>query len=121
ADTGGSGASLSAIQPSVRTPTEAVGHRMGILQAEAFQLHNRHSVGTPVFVLIRVGQQVRWIQHPDLPPARDHTGGYIEPRNHIRGSVKSPVTVRVLKDRYLIRTFHPLRGSQRNPVELHTK
>ena len=51
-------AALAAVEPAVRAPGERVGHRVGVLHAEAAQQHLRVAVRDIVAVAVRVEEQV---------------------------------------------------------------
>src|SRR5690606_41379382 len=71
--------SLRAIEPSVRTPSQAVGHGMRILQPKSAQMHHGIAIGYSVAIGIRIRNEIRWIEYPYLSTTLYGAGGYIEP------------------------------------------
>src|SRR5688572_6518359 len=52
----GSGAPLGAVQPAVRSPVQAVGHRVSVFQSETGEMHFWVSVRDVVPVTVRIKQ-----------------------------------------------------------------
>ena len=57
-DRGGHRASLCGVKPPIRSPTQGVDDRMGVLKPEARQMHHRISIRNIVVIGIRIEEQV---------------------------------------------------------------
>src|SRR5262249_36464269 len=70
-DVGGNGAAVGAVDPAVRAPAQAVGHRVGVLQPEACEMDDRVARRLVGIVLGRIKEEIRGIEDPDAaPPAQ---------------------------------------------------
>ncbi len=103
-------AAVCAVEPAIRAKTQAVGHRMRVLQAEATQVHLGIAIGHVVPVRIRVEEQVRWIHHPDAAIPRQGGGGDVQALDHGLLGVQLPVAIGILQHHHLVGPLGPFGG-----------
>ena len=93
------GAALAAVEPAVRSPHEAVGDGMRVLEPEAREAHLGRSVRHVVAVAVGVEEQIGRVHHPHAAAADDHGVGHVEPVEEYLVPVVHAVAVGVLVDR----------------------
>ena len=98
ADGGRGGASRAAVKPAVRSPEQAVGDGVEVLQAEAFQVHRRGTVGHVVPIRVRVEEQIRGIQHPDAAAPGQCRAADVQSSDEVLLSLVAAVAVPVFQD-----------------------
>src|SRR6185503_12454331 len=98
-DGGGAGAALRSVEPAIGSPRQAVGHRMGIFQAEAREVHFRLNVRNVVAVPIGIKQKVRWIEHPDPAAPWQRAGGNVQSGHEILVRFINAIPILVFEDR----------------------
>ena len=109
ADLGRDGAPLQAVEPAVGPPGQRVGHRVGVLHAEAGQEHLGIAVGPIVAVAVGVEQQVGRLEDEDAAVAEGQAAGQVQPGHEVVGSIGPAVAVGVLEDRDPIGALGPAR------------
>ncbi len=97
-DVAGDGAALGAVEPAIGAPAQAVGDRVRILQAEAFQMHDRDRRSARRVVLRRIKEQVRRIEHPDAAAAASDRRGDVQAFEKGGVLVEDAVALRVFVD-----------------------
>src|SRR5262245_60356257 len=78
ADGRGTCASLRAVEPAVRSPSQAVCHGMGILQTETFEVDLRRAVGHIIAIPVGIKEQVRRVHDPNSAASRQRAGRDIQ-------------------------------------------
>ena len=109
-------ASLAGVQPAVRTPSQAVGHRVRVLETESFEQNDRVRVGDVVVVLVGIEQQVGRVEHEDATASAGEGTGDVQPVDKRLVLVQYAVAVGVLVDRDLVSSADPVGGRQRHLV-----
>ena len=97
-DVAGDGGTLAAVKPPIRSPTQRVGDRMGVLQPESRESDLGIGVGFVVVIGVRIEQQVRRVQDPDPAAVQGDAGGDVESVDEGRVAVEGAVAVGVLVD-----------------------
>src|SRR5690606_14876597 len=77
-DMGSGSASLGPVDPPIRAPGETIGYRMGVFQTKTPEMYFRIAIGQSIIIRIGVSQEIGRIENPDLTPAHDDAGGYVQ-------------------------------------------
>ena len=102
-------AALAAVEPAVRPPGQRVGHRVGVLHAEAGEQHLGVAVGHVVAVAVGVEEQVRGLEDEHAAVAERQPAGQVQPGDEVLGRVGPAVAVGVFEDRDPVGALRPAR------------
>jgi hypothetical protein len=116
-DLEGGGAARGAVDPAVRTPVQAAGERVRVLEPEARQVHLGIAVGHVVAVAIGIEEKVGRHQHPDAVDIGQHAGGEVEAVDKRAVGFEGAVAVAILEDGDPVGAAEVARGRRRYPVE----
>ena len=101
-------ASLTAIQPSVGTPCQRVGDTVCVLHAKSGEQNPGIAVRDVITIMVRIEQQIGYIQHKDSTVTECEAGGKIEAVDEIAPTVHVTVLIRVIEDSDAISTARPM-------------
>src|SRR5262249_38726614 len=107
-------AALHAVKPTVRPPVQTVGYGVCIFKAETGKAHFGIPVRPVIFVVVRIEQEVRRVQH-ESPTAPDrHARGDVQPSEEVFVRLEPAVSVSVFEDCNLVGATHMIRRWLRN-------
>ena len=110
-------AALTAIEPAVRPPYEAVCDAVRVFQPEAREANFRRSVGNVVAVFVRIKHEIRRVHHPNPAVAVNSRVGHVQAFEHVFVAVKNAVAIRVFMHRNDVRAAVMIRRRRRHFVE----